>query len=296
MRNCVLQIWGGCFIGIIAAFSFCFSREAYAETKICVMNADGTGIRTLAELPGHTFHGSPCWSHDGKLVAFDATVGGAQNDHIFVVDAAGGEPRDVGLGSQPSWSGDDKQICFFTLSNNPAGETVGVWLMNADGNSRQYLMPGMRNRWSNDGGKIAFIDYSKGVNITVYSLLDGETKTLLNEQFNNISPPAWSEDGKQICFVGRRAGASDYELCVADVEGENKITTKYKENVNFYTTPCWAPGKKILFGIGSKATAQPHWLDPTQDNAPTKIECAITGFSDPCWSPDGKQIAFRCEK
>ena len=169
------------------------------------MNADGTGIRTLAELPGHTFHGSPCWSHDGKQVAFDATVGGAQNDHIFIVDAAGGEPRDLGLGSQPSWSGDDKQICFFTLSNNPAGETVGVWLMNADGNSRQYLMPGIRSRWSNDGGKIAYIDYSKGVNITVYSLLDGETKTLLNEQFNNISPPAWSEDGKQICFVGLRA-------------------------------------------------------------------------------------------
>ena len=33
----------------------------------------------------------------GKQVAFDATVGGAQNDHIFVVDAAGGEPRDLGF-------------------------------------------------------------------------------------------------------------------------------------------------------------------------------------------------------
>jgi Tol biopolymer transport system component len=296
MRNCVCKILTSWFIGIIAAFSSSLPRGAHAETKICVMNADGTGIRTLADLPGHTFHGSPCWSHDGKQIAFDATIGGAQNDHIFIVDAAGGEPHDLGLGSQPSWSGDDKQICFFTLSNNPAGETVGVWLMNADGKSRQYLMPGMRSRWSNDGGKIAYLNYSNGVNISVYSILDAETKTLLNERFVNISPPAWSEDGKQICFVGLRAGASDYELCVADVEGENKITTKYKENVNFYTTPCWSPSKEILFGVGAKSTAQPRWLDPTQDNVPTKIECAVAGFSDPSWSPDGKQIAFRCEK
>ena len=63
-------------------------------------------IRMLADLSGHTFHGSLCWSHDGKQVAFDATVGGAQNDHIFIVDVAGGKPRDLGLGSQPSWSGD----------------------------------------------------------------------------------------------------------------------------------------------------------------------------------------------
>ena len=78
------------------------SRGVFADDpKVCTMNPDGSGMHTLVEMPGYSWVGSPSFSHDGKQVAFDGTRDNFENDHIFVIDAAGGEPRDIGLGSRP---------------------------------------------------------------------------------------------------------------------------------------------------------------------------------------------------
>ena len=241
------------------------------------MNADGTEIRTLVEMPNYAWLGSPNWSHDGKQVAFDATMSGFENDHIFVVNAAGGEPRDIGSGSQPSWSADDKQICFFTLANNPDGEKVGVYVMTAEGKSRQFVTTGTKGRWSSDGGKIAYLDRNNNTTtIFVYSILDAESKPILKQRYSNLSPPVWSDDGKQICFVGRRGANQPMELCVIDADGNAPPVAKFKENVS-QVSPCWAPGNKILFAIAAdpQASAQPRWLDPTADDLPTvdRLQC-----------------------
>jgi len=40
---------------------------------IQVMDRNGSHVELLAKLPEMKWHGSPSWSHDGKMVAFDAT-------------------------------------------------------------------------------------------------------------------------------------------------------------------------------------------------------------------------------
>jgi Tol biopolymer transport system component len=90
--------------------SLLFPLSARAQKQICIMNIDGSGMRTLVDMAGYDWVGSPYWSRDGKRLVFDAMQGGFQNNHIFLIDAAGGQPHDIGLGSQPSFSADDKQI------------------------------------------------------------------------------------------------------------------------------------------------------------------------------------------
>src|SRR4051812_28279023 len=154
---------------LLVVILFIAPRASLAQKRIAVMNIDGTGLRTLSEMPGYVWQGSPSWSRNGKQIAFDATVAGFEQDRIFLVDAAGGEPRDIGFGSQPSWSADSKQLCFFMAANNPAHEKVGVWVMNADGSSRQFVSPGSQGRWSSDGGQIAYsFRYKGSPNIWVY--------------------------------------------------------------------------------------------------------------------------------
>ena len=211
------------------------------------MNADGSGVRTLIDMQGYFWQGSPYFSHDGKRIAFDGTVNQLfQNDHIFVIDATGGEPLDVGLGSQPSWSSDDKQIAFFMIGGSPNGEQAGVYVMNADGKSRTFLTPGVSPRWSRDGGKISYLNDHDGVlSIWVYSILDSEAKPLLTENLAAIGSPAvWSPDGKQIAFLARHKTDDDLELCLAQAEGDSDIKTLCKDRIAGIA-PCWSPGNKI---------------------------------------------------
>ena len=272
------------------------ARLAFADDpKICTMKPDGSECRTLVEMPGYDRVGSPAFSHDGKFIAFDGTRDNVENNHIFIMDAAGGPPRDIGLGARPTWSADDKQLCFLMLNGNPANEKTGVYVMNADGSGRQFVAPGGRGRWSPDGSRIAYMRRYEGVTtVWVYNMVNGENKPLLKENFATLNSSAWSPDGKQICIVGSREMNGDVELCIIDLDGDGKAVTKVKGQV-ILNSPCWAPGNKILFvmmGAG-QSSPQPHWLDPNSPDPPTPIEFGRGKFWDPCWSPDMQQIVFR---
>jgi Tol biopolymer transport system component len=260
------------------------------------MNADGTQIRTLADMEGYASLDSPFWSHDGKKIAFDATTDNPQNNHVFVVDVSGGEPRDLGLGSEPSWSADDKQLCFFLLGANSAGEKAGIYVMNADGNARQYVTSGTHPRWSPDGGRIAYLTKPNGGTIRVWDLLDSKSRIVLNDKFGSLlSPPAWSPDSKEVAFLAKRERTAPILLCVVDAQGDAVDSTMLKEDVA-ELSPCWAPGEKILFAQSSDQSGQLHCLNRTQPEAATQLKTSVTSFRDPGWSPDGKQIVFQCDR
>src|SRR5262245_58633951 len=113
-------------------------------TSVFTMNVDGSDVRRLARVDGYGQHTFPRWSNDSKMVAFDAqpTDGGPRR--LFVVRTDGMGLRDLGLGSMPFWSADDKQLAFYGF--NAAGRAqIGV--QNLDGQGRTDLALGKSACW-----------------------------------------------------------------------------------------------------------------------------------------------------
>jgi Tol biopolymer transport system component len=53
-------------------------------------------------------------------------------------------------------------LAFLEGADNPSGAEAGVWIMNADGTSREWICHRSRPRWSRDGDKIVFTSSHEG--------------------------------------------------------------------------------------------------------------------------------------
>src|SRR5207245_5753803 len=69
------------------------------ESRIFICQPDGSGMKPLVAMTDYRMQGSPTWSQDGKLIAFDAwrPALGEKNTEskIIVVNAEGSDPKVV---------------------------------------------------------------------------------------------------------------------------------------------------------------------------------------------------------
>ena len=223
--------------------------------ELFVINADGSGRRQATTLGG--FASTPAWSPDGRRIAFGA------NNGIFVVDAAGGEPKLlVSSVADPAWSPDGSRIAFVAnrdgrfhcLPNNdvcvPANE---LYSMNADGTDQRLLSgaPDLDFRapsWSPDGGSIAVACFNK---LCIVPAAGGDPRRL--DVIGSF--PSWSPDGKRIAFSRSvfhptaTGGRSEAHLCAVDPEGSNARLIAPGED------PDWQP--LAGGGLHESSAAQP---------------------------------------
>ncbi len=148
----------------------------------------------------------PCWSPDGKRVAFILYHKNKEGDFvndIFTVASGGGAPRRITSESHRTawagidWSPDGRHIAYFSLDKT-------VNLLSLDGGDVRTLATVDEIRgaasdvsYSPDGKTIAFSDKRKIYAVPVEGGPPVEVKTGLEEAVN----PAWSPDGKTIAFT-----------------------------------------------------------------------------------------------
>ncbi len=203
------------------------------ETKINLIDADGTDLRTITpdtygEPSGEA--GPPVWSPDGSEIAFD-TLGG-----IYVMAPDG---SDLQLVSQyqgkyacydlePSWSPDGSKLVFAVLCD---GGNDGIWVVNADGTGKTQLAAPDRisdywsPAWSPDGTRIAFVGVSGGPAAYRYDLYvmnpDGSDVRKLTDGSAYPSLPAWSPDGSKIAYTENQQGNT--RIFLMDADGTNVV-------------------------------------------------------------------------
>jgi Tol biopolymer transport system component len=118
-----------------------YSRGEWTDQRVSVMNADGSGRRTLDVRDAS----EPAWSPDGEKIAYVIDVGkdkeSLDNEEIYVMNPDGsGQTRLTDIDGNdhwpPSWSPDGTRIAFTSDGTDEVGE---IYVMNADGSGLTQL-------------------------------------------------------------------------------------------------------------------------------------------------------------
>lgn len=226
------------FFQVDPAWSPDGGQIAFASTRsgtaaIWVMNADGSGSKLLASVPGGAVH--PSWSPDGKQIVF----GGANHKGLYVMDADGSHVHRVGRDSakvaDPTWSPKGDLIAFVrTAPNTPITE---LWVVHPDGKGLRRVTSLASTvaspSWAPDGKRLAFAAPVRGQYEIYETNLDGTGLKRLTASAAEDIDPAWSPDGKLIAFS--RDGAID----TVDLAFAVRSLTNGKGNDS---SPAWKPG------------------------------------------------------
>ncbi len=131
----VVELWKGGDGGVVAppaispdGHRICFSYRKQGRAELYVINANGTGLTTLAT--SIEVQSAASWSPDGKWVAVAANQG--EGTRVFKIPLDGGPPirlRDT-LSFNPVWSPDDR---FIVYSEQRVSGSFDVKTMTPDG-------------------------------------------------------------------------------------------------------------------------------------------------------------------
>jgi Tol biopolymer transport system component len=281
------------FVCVLLATLACHSSWGDDGSPLFVMGRDGKGLRKLAEVPGRPFLGSPRWSQDGKWITFDAWSQRDSTAHVMVMPAAGGSPKDLGLGSMPCWSPDDRQITFFRHQPN-----FGLWVIDRSGEGLERLnQNGNSPIWSPDGTQLAFIRLGANGGLTIFDGRTGKERLLIKRTVDMRHGIDCSPDGRRICgqrLVQAKDGSIEPQIYIFDMRsGTVKVRLRRETGHRL----AWSPdGKSILFFMQGDGDAhfQLYTLHPDSDDPPAKVpgQDSERANTDPAWSADGSQIVF----
>jgi uncharacterized repeat protein (TIGR01451 family) len=209
------------------------------SNQIKVINADGTGLLTLADNVSGRNRGIT-WSPNGSQIAYIGSGGPSEDTldtiHIANADGSGsyrlpGSPASLWA---VDWSPDGTKFVF--------SDAVELFAINTDGTGKQQLTTVQQTqdgstadqdpRWSPDGTKILFKRFRSSIAGTTYVMnADGSNQRKL---FNFDSNSArWSPDGRSIVMT------SPDKLCTVNFDNTNLKCPNANNTGFFDQTPSW---------------------------------------------------------
>jgi WD40 repeat protein len=205
-----------------------FMNNYDGDYEICVMNADGTGVRQLTK--NSALDAYPSWSPDGSRIAFTSNRDG--DFDIYTMNPDGSDQTNItsddpSTDDAPHWSPDGHWIAIETDRYGPAH----IALITAEGELGPELgsvaYDSWFDSWSPDG-KSFLVESNRTGDYDIYrydltgsglqlQLSLAQPAKVVSDDDAVEGAAIWSPDGKQIAFSSNRDG--DFEIYVMNADG-----------------------------------------------------------------------------
>jgi Tol biopolymer transport system component len=223
-----------------------FFEAGYVDSSLYLMNADGTNITQLTNVPGADF--DPAWSPDGKRIAFASMRDG--NKQIYTLDVASLAVERLTITepgtetSQPAWSPDGKMIAYMVKRVS----TYQVWVMDDTGQRNQQLVRSAQTIWdfnpiwSPDGAFLLFSErrssgFSPPWLMRIPYPVSGDPLRL-NQFPQPIEDMEYSPDGLWLVAEGTDA-AGNRDIYFMTITAGNRTRLTNHDAADF--DPTWRP-------------------------------------------------------
>ncbi len=243
--------------------------------------------KKLTRAPG--WDAEPALSPDGGLVAFASNASG--NPDIWLIDAAGGTPLRLtihpGSDREPAWYPDGSAIAF---TSDRSGADA-IWKVPVLGGDPVLVVAkGGDPAISPDGSSIAFsIRNSSGNSRIAITRLDdpGNVRVITGDDDGMLDHegPAWSPDGRSICYSGFR----DLWLVSAE-EGSPSRRLTSEQNVD--RDPAWSGDGRFIYFSSTKGGTRAIWWISAKGGEAHRFTSGTGPEVGPSLNRDGNRLAY----
>lgn len=286
-----------------------YSSVENDECHIYTISVDGGLPKKLIDAQAR----EPVFSPNGKMIAFVDTKNlGRAGGGLWVIPTSKGTPKLVANAenaTSPIWSPnsdmiafqDNDQVCIasITIEGTELSEVIKIDIPKNTGGLSSLA------GWTPDN-KICIVFRMKTV-FGLYTVPASGGEAALISHGGHPNQPRWSPDGKRIFHTNNvDEGSGDWEghsLAVVPTEG-GKVKTIPIQFDDKIVKPSYAggnnvspDGKRIVFSGQSKKDTTWHnqiWTLAIDGGKPKQITSTPENIINriPCWSPDGKSIAY----
>jgi tricorn protease len=234
---------------------------------IWIAKLDGTGVRPLTSHEGP--ESNPCFSPDGKLIAFSGQYDG--NTDVYVVPVEGGVPKRLtwhpAVDNALAFTQDGKSVLFSSAraAFNNRYSAFFTASLNGDSPEKLKIPHGVRGSYSPDGAALAYNPladaftqwkhYRGGTasTISIFRFSDNSVETIFQPEGRcNDVQPRWL--GDTIYFRSDRNG--EFNLFAYNVK--TKAVKQLTNHADFPVLELAAAGGRIIY----EQAGYLHLLDP----------------------------------
>jgi Tol biopolymer transport system component/DNA-binding winged helix-turn-helix (wHTH) protein len=266
--------------------------------SIALLSLEDGSTRVLTSPPPKCSDWFPSFAPDGSLVAFLRSSGPGFVDDLYVVPAAGGEPKRLTFDRQfkegrVAWTPDSKEIIF---SSAHAGLTT-LWRASVSGGSLRRV-EGVGTSASTPavalkGDRLVFVNEVARVNLWRVRLADprhvsGVPQILLDSK-GEKGTPYFSADGGRIVFESSQSGYFEIWAMNSDSSSQSQVT--FLNGLS--GTPRWSyDGRFVAFDYRPAEHSEIYSTDVAGRSA--HLVPTIPGADNtvPSWSHDNRWIYF----